>query len=122
MLAYLTTASIMAMNEANANGATVSLYVVSVCLLSQPSNCKRLNGANVQFTVSALTPGASYVVSAIALVGSTTVPASNTLPLVMPRSGAPILLTAAATSAVTGSATAAKPNSASFGKVGGWAG
>lgn len=104
------------------NGATVSLYIASVCLKSQPTNCKRLTSANIQFSFAALIAGAEYVVSATAKVGSTTFPASNTLPLVMPQSGAPILRTAAATSAVTGSATAAPPNGASFGKVGGAAG
>lgn len=100
------------------NGQPVSLYITAVCLQSQPTNCKRLSRPSIQFSFSALTPGASYVVSATAKVGNTTVPASNTLPLVMPQRGAPVLLSAAATSAVTGSATAAPPPGTTFGKVG----
>lgn len=100
------------------NGQTVSLYTVSLCLKAQPTRCKQQNSTSIQLYFTGLAAGAQYLVSATAKIGSTTVPASNTLPLAMPQQGAPILLTAAATTALTGTATAAAPSNANFGKVG----
>ena len=99
------------------NGQVVSLYIVSVCLKTQPTSCVRQNSTSIQLSFTGLTAGANYIVSATAKIGSTTVPASNTLPLAMPQRGAPILLTAAPATALTGTATAAAPNGVTFSKV-----
>ncbi|KAI7845333.1 hypothetical protein COHA_001174 [Chlorella ohadii] len=98
------------------NGQAVSLYIVSLCLKTQPTNCVRQNSTSIQLSFTGLTAGANYIVNATAKIGSTTVPASNTLPLAMPQRGAPILLTATATTALTGAATAAAPNGVTFSK------
>ncbi len=99
------------------NGQTVSLYIVSLCLKMQPTSCVRQNSPSIQLSFTGLTAGANYIVSATAKIGSTTVPASNTLPLAMPQRGAPILLTAVATTALTGAATAVAPSGVTFSKV-----
>lgn len=93
-------------------------YTVSICLKSQPTNCVRRSSPYIQVTVPGLSPGASYVVTATGRINSKPVPSSNSLPLLMPARGAPVLLTAAASSARGGSATAAPPNSVTFSKVG----
>ena len=99
------------------NGQTVSLYIVNVCLEAQPSSCVSGDSVNTQLAFTGLTAGASYLVSATAKIGNTLVPASNTLPLTMPARNAPVLLTAAATGALTGAATAASPDTTTFSKV-----
>jgi hypothetical protein len=96
------------------SGAAVTRYTVSVCLKATPSKCVAANGTSTQVLVAGLAAGAQYTVTATAVVGGSLVPASNSLPLAMPAAGAPILLTATATSAVTGAATAAAPNGAIF--------
>ncbi|PRW44907.1 fibronectin isoform X1 [Chlorella sorokiniana] len=98
------------------NGQTVSQYIVALCLKAQPTTCVKQSSVSIQLYFTGLTPGALYVVSATAKIGSTTVPASNKLPLAMPQRGAPILLTAVPTTALTGAATAVAPNGASFSK------
>ncbi len=99
------------------SGSAVTRYLVSVCLKSAPTKCVAANGTSTQVSVAGLAAGASYTVTATAVVGGSQVPASNSLPLTMPPAGAPILLTAAATSAVTGAATAAAPGSITFKQV-----
>ncbi len=99
------------------NGQVPSLYFVSLCLKAQPTNCVKQNSTSIQLSFTGLTAGANYIASATAKIGSTVVPASNTLPLAMPQRGAPILLTAVATTALTGAATAAAPNGVTFSKV-----
>ncbi|PRW45179.1 lactation elevated 1 [Chlorella sorokiniana] len=91
-----------------------AVYTVIICLKSNPTNCIRKSSQYIQITVPGLTPGAAYVVSASAKVSNKPVPSSNSLPLVMPARGAPVLLTAAASSARTGAATAAPPNGVTF--------
>ncbi|PRW20326.1 heat shock 90C isoform B [Chlorella sorokiniana] len=98
------------------NGQKVSLYIVKLCLQAQPTKFVQKSSTSIQMAFSGLTAGATYAVSATAKIGSTVVPASNTLPLVMPAPGAPILPTALATGARTGAATAAPPGSASISK------
>lgn len=100
------------------NGQTVSLYIVNVCLKAQPSSCVSNNSTNIQLAFTGLTAGASYLVSATAKIGNKLVPASNALPLAMPARNAPILLTAAATGALAGAATATAPGGTTFSKVG----
>ena len=99
------------------NNRAVSLYMVSLCLKAQPTSCVRQNSTSIQLSLSRLAPGANYVVSATALIGGKVVTASNTMPLVMLQRGAPVLLTAVATSALTGAATAAVPNGGAFSQV-----
>lgn len=99
------------------NSRAVSLYMVALCLKAQPTSCVRQNSTSIQLSLSGLAPGANYVVSATALISGRVVPASNTMPLVMPQRGTPVLLTAVATSALTGAATAAVPNGGAFSQV-----
>ena len=56
--------------------------------------------------------------SAVAIVGGIRVPASNTLPLVMPSNDSPTLISVAATGSTTGAATAAPPPGAVYTQVG----
>lgn len=99
------------------NSQAASQYTVSICLKSAPTNCIRKNSQYIQITVPGLTPGASYIVTATGRVNNKPVPSSNSLPLVMPARGAPVLLTAGASSARTGAATAAAPNGVTFSQV-----
>lgn len=100
------------------SGQQPSLYIVSLCLQAKPTSCVRQNSSSIQLAFTGLAPGARYVASATAKIGSTTSPASNTQPLTMPQRGAPVLLTAAATSAAAGATTAAAPGGTTFSKVG----
>lgn len=99
-------------------GTAVTRFMVSACLKAAPSSCVAANGTSSQVAVAGLAAGASYTVLATAVVGSSLVPASNSLSLTMAPAGAPTLLTATATSAVTGAATAAAPNGVTFKQVG----
>lgn len=66
-----------------------------------------------------LTPGATYDVSAVALVGGLPTPVANVLPLTMPNPNAPTLVTAYDTSSVSGAALAAPPPGVTYDSVGG---
>lgn len=96
----------------------VSLYMVRVCLKAAPTSCVARNSTSILVPFSGLTAGSSNLVSATALIGGTVVPASNSLPLLMPGPGSPVLLTAEAASAFSGTATAAAPKGVTFARVG----
>ena len=68
--------------------------------------------------ITGLAPGTTYIVSAEAIVGGGRVPASNTLPLIMPDNNTPTLISATATGSTTGAATAAPPPSVTYTQVG----
>lgn len=99
-------------------GTKPSLYIITLCLQARPNHCVSQNSTSPQLSVTGLTAGAAYLVTATAKVGSKVLPSSNTLVLAMPAKGAPILLTAAATGGLTGAATAAAPGGTTFSKVG----
>lgn len=95
----------------------VPFYTVKACRQAQRSSCIQASGTSVQLSVSRLAAGATYVISASATVNGQTRPSSNTLLLSMPAKGAPTLLTAAPSSARTGTATAAAPSGTNFDQV-----
>ena len=64
--------------------------------------------------VDGLAAGSDNVVTATARINGVWVPASNSLPLALPPLGAPILLTAEASTALSGEATASAPNGAAY--------
>jgi hypothetical protein len=103
-----TTANVLV--NAPITGTPVS-YTVKVCLDSAPTNCKTLTCPTINCgPFQGLTPGASYTVSgACTLTDGTVVPASNTLPLVMPAASAPTLLTADPAGPDSGTAIALPP-------------
>lgn len=88
-------------------------YSVRVCRYSAPNVCKSLTCTHVACgPFSPLVPGARYTVSANAtLTSGKVVPASNTLPLVMPRTDAPVLLAADPAGLTRGKALASHPAS-----------
>lgn len=102
------------------NNQAVSEYRIAACLKRAPASCVRQKSKSIQISLAGLEAGAAYTVTAQALVGGSPVPASNALPLVMPAQGAPVLLSAAATSAKTGAATAAAPAGTAFSQVRGY--
>lgn len=97
--------------------SATTVYTVKACLQAQRSSCIKASGTSAQLSVSRLAAGATYVVSASATVNGQTRPSSNTLLLRMPAKGAPTLLTAAPSSARTGTATAAAPSGTNFDQV-----
>ncbi len=111
-----TTATVRLNSPAKSQAA--SLYMVAACLAQAPTACARKNSTSLQFSLTGLTPAGKYLVTATALVGGKVVPASNSLPLTMPAQGSPALLTAVATSALTGAATAVAPSGTTFSQVG----
>ena len=98
-----------------ATGGPVSSYEVKLCPNPPASGaCITAATPTVSCPVTGLTPSATYIVSAVALVGGKRVPASNTLPLTMPGPDAPTLISAMDTSSTTGVATAAPPPGVSY--------
>ena len=67
--------------------------------------------------MNGLALGATYVVSASALIGGALVPASNTLPLRMPQLGAPTLVSTQAMTSRSAVAVAAPPKGVTFTRV-----
>jgi hypothetical protein len=97
----------------------VKQYLVKLC--PQPSGgaaCVTATCATISCAVGGLTAGATYRVSAVAvLLDGRRVPASNALPLVMPSPGLPVLMSAEATGPDTGEATAKPPAGTTFVQV-----
>jgi len=87
----------------------VEKYIVKLCLQPTGTPCITQECPTITCPVTGLTPGATYEVSAAAVINGTTVPASNHLPLTMPDAGAITLVDAHDTSSTTGSATAVPP-------------
>ena len=101
-------------------GGPVTSYEVKLCPAPPASGaCVSRSCPTISCPVTGLTPGASYIVSAEAIVGGTRVPASNTLLLVMPENNTPTLISATATGSTTGAATAAAPPGVTYTQVGG---
>jgi hypothetical protein len=101
------------------SGGLVTSYEVQLCPAPPAgSACVRKSCATVNCRVTGLLPGATYIVSAVAIVGGIRVPASNTVPLVMPSSDTPTLTSVAATGSTTGAATAVPPPGAVYTQVG----
>jgi len=97
----------------------VEKYIVKLCLQPAGTSCITQECPTITCPVEGLTPGATYEVSAVAvLADGTTVPASNTLPLKMPAPGAITLVEAYDTSSTTGSALAVPPANTTITKVG----
>ena len=112
-----TTASIL-LNPPTSGGLVTS-YEVQLCPAPPAGGaCISKPCATVNCRVTGLVPGATYIVSAVAIVGGIRVPASNTLPLVMPSNDSPTLISVAATGSTTGAATAAPPPGAVYTQVG----
>jgi len=85
------------------------MYNVTLCQQPSGTSCKTEQCHTINCLFEGLTAGATYRVSAIAVVNGATVPASNTLPLVMPKPGAITLVSALTTSSTTGKALAVPP-------------
>ena len=101
-----------------ATGGPVTSYEVKLCPNPPASAaCISATCPTVSCPVTGLTPGATYTVSAVALVGGTRVPASNTLQLAMPDANSPTLTSAVDVSSTTGAAIAAPPPSATYTQV-----
>lgn len=94
-----------------ASGGPVEQYIVTLCLQPGGTPCVTENSTTTSCPFTGLTPGATYEASAVAIVAGRSLPASNTLPLVMPDAGAITLVTAVDTSSTTGSASAVPPPS-----------
>jgi len=98
----------------------VEKYIVKLCVQPAGVPCVTQECPAIECPFKNLTPGATYEVSAVAvLADGTTVPASNTLPLKMPAPGAITLVEAYDTSSTTGSALAVPPANTTITKVGG---
>ena len=101
----LTTANIL-LNPPT-TGGPVTLYDVRLCPLAGGGRCVSAASPTINCAATGLTPGATYRVSALAVVGGRRVPASNMLVLTMPDANSPILISAVDTSGYTGQAVAA---------------
>ncbi|KAL4448135.1 hypothetical protein ABPG75_005354 [Micractinium tetrahymenae] len=102
-----TTATVLL--NAPAAGGPVEKYIVKLCLQPAGTPCVSNTCPTITCPFDGLTPGAEYRVSAVAVVGGKTIPASNTLPLAMPARGAITLTSAVDTGTTSGHATAAPP-------------
>lgn len=94
-----------------------NLYTISVCLKDAPKSCVTKDCTSIECAVSGLKAGSENVVRATAVIGIKQQRTSNSLPLRMPAADAPTLLTAEATGAFSGAATAAPPKGATFTRV-----
>ena len=102
-----------------AAGGPVTSYEVKLCPSAPATGpCITKSCPTASCSVTGLTPGATYIVSAAAVVGGVRVPASNTLPLTMPAADRPTLISAVDTSATTANTTAAPPRGATYTQVG----
>jgi len=90
-------------------GEDVDKYIVKLCLQPAGTPCVTEECTAINCRFDGLTAGATYKVSAVAVVKNTTIPASNTLPLEMPKPGAITLVSALTTSSTTGKALAVPP-------------
>jgi len=102
---------------ANVKPQDVEKYIVKLCLEPTLSPCITKECPTITCPVEGLTPGATYEVSAVAVINGTTVPASNTLPLVMPAPGAVTLVDTYDTGSTTGFAVARPPPNETITKV-----
>lgn len=113
-----TTATVV-LNPPAAAPGPVEKYKVTLCLLPSGSPCEGpVECPTTTCPVTGLTPGATYRVSAVAVIGGGEVPAANTLPLAMPDAGAVILVRADDTGSTTGEAAAAPPPAVNITLVG----
>ena len=95
----------------------MSLYNVRLCPTVGGGRCVSATSPTINCPATGLTPGATYRVSALAVVGGERVPASNMLLLTMPDANSPTLVSAVDTSGYTGQAVAAPPPGANFTQV-----
>jgi hypothetical protein len=95
-------------------GGPVSLYDVRLCPLAGGGRCVSATSPTINCRATGLTSGATYRVSALAVVGGKRVPASNMLVLTMPDTNSPTLISAVDTSGYTGQAVAAPPPGTTF--------
>ena len=100
-----------------ATGGPVEKYIVKLCLQPAGTPCITKECRTITCPVASLRPGATYKVTAEAVIDGQKVPAANSLPLVMPDAGAITLTSAVDTSSTTGEAVAQAPAGVKITKV-----
>lgn len=105
---------------------SVEKYIVQLCpstadAVQPPASCPapvEVECAS-QCLVPSLLPGQRYWARAYGVISGRRGPASNVLPVTLPRAGAPALVAASSTGSTTATATAAHPADVQYIKVGG---